>query len=135
MISTPPSASKDERLGGGGTNRDTFELIHQAEKYGARVALFGRKIDLAESQPDIVHHMRLVADGGLTPLEAVRSCHAPLKEKGSAAAHPLADDSRVTEAVLKEAASAQAGPPRMWQAWRGPPLSSSAVGRSAPRPA
>ena len=28
--------------GGAGTNRDTFELIYQAEKYGARVALFGR---------------------------------------------------------------------------------------------
>ncbi|MBT5486565.1 MAG: hypothetical protein HOK56_05220, partial [Deltaproteobacteria bacterium] len=32
-------------LGGGiGTTRDTFELIRQSEKYGARVALFGRKI-------------------------------------------------------------------------------------------
>ena len=34
--------------GGAGTTRDCFELIHQAEKYGARVALFGRKINLAE---------------------------------------------------------------------------------------
>ena len=36
--------------GGAGTTRDTFELLFQAEKYGARVALFGRKINLAESQ-------------------------------------------------------------------------------------
>ena len=35
-----------------GTTRDCFELIHQAEKYGARVALFGRKINLAESPLD-----------------------------------------------------------------------------------
>ena len=32
-----------------GTTRDTFELLAQGVKYGARVALFGRKIGLAES--------------------------------------------------------------------------------------
>ena len=35
--------------GGAGTTRDCFELLHQAERYGARVALFGRKINLAEA--------------------------------------------------------------------------------------
>jgi hypothetical protein len=30
--------------GSAGTTRDTFELLHQAERHGARVALFGRKI-------------------------------------------------------------------------------------------
>ena len=54
--------------GGAGTNRDTFELLYQAEKYGARVALFGRKINLAESQLDIVHFMRAVADGADQPV-------------------------------------------------------------------
>jgi len=49
--------------GGAGTTRDCFELIHQAEKYGARVALFGRKINLAESPLDVVRFMRAVADG------------------------------------------------------------------------
>jgi hypothetical protein len=92
--------------GGAGTNRDTFELIHQAEKYGARVALFGRKINLAESQLDIVHHMRLVADGAMKPLEAVRSYHAALEKQGIAAVRPLEEDSKITEPVLKEAASA-----------------------------
>lgn len=92
--------------GGAGTHRDTFELLYQAEKYGARVALFGRKINLAESQPDIVHHMRLVADGELTPLEAVKAYHATLKEKGMASIRSIEDDSKITEAVLKEAASA-----------------------------
>jgi len=92
--------------GGAGTNRDTFELIHQAEKYGARVALFGRKINLAESQLDIVHYMRLVADGAIRPLAAVQEYHATLKKKGIAAVRSIEDDSKVTEAVLKEAASA-----------------------------
>jgi hypothetical protein len=53
--------------GGAGTTRDCFELIHQAEKYGARVALFGRKINLAESPLDIVRFMRAVADGDVSP--------------------------------------------------------------------
>ena len=92
--------------GGAGTNRDTFELIYQAEKYGARVALFGRKINLAESQLDIVHFMRQVADGKMLPLEAVRAYHAALKDKGIPSVRSLEDDSAVTEAVLKAAASA-----------------------------
>ncbi|MCP4384027.1 MAG: hypothetical protein GY798_21900 [Hyphomicrobiales bacterium] len=92
--------------GGAGTHRDTFELLYQTEKYGARVALFGRKINLAESQVDIVHHMRLVADGEMTPLEAVAAYHATLKDKGIASVRSLEEDSKITEAVLKEAASA-----------------------------
>ena len=46
--------------GGAGTTRDCFELIHQAQKYGARVALFGRKINLAELPLDVVRLMRAV---------------------------------------------------------------------------
>ena len=34
--------------GSAGTTRDTFELIEQASEFGARVALFGRKIYKAE---------------------------------------------------------------------------------------
>ena len=67
--------------GGAGTTRDTFELLYQAEKYGARVALFGRKILGADSPLDIVRLMRAVADGQLKPLEAVREYHAELKKK------------------------------------------------------
>ena len=61
--------------GGAGTTRDCFELIYQAQKHGARVALFGRKINLAESPLDIVRLMRAVSDGALTPLEAVEDYH------------------------------------------------------------
>lgn len=106
LVSYDPQLVVGVLGGGAGTNRDTFELIHQAEKYGARVALFGRKINLAESQTDIVHFMRLVADGKIRPLEAVREYHATLKNKGIAAVRSIEDDSKITEAVLKEAASA-----------------------------
>jgi hypothetical protein len=50
--------------------------------------------------------MRLVADGKIRPLEAVREYHATLKNKGIAAVRSIEDDSKITEAVLKDAASA-----------------------------
>jgi hypothetical protein len=105
LVSYDPQLVVGVLGGGAGTNRDTFELIHQAEKYGARVALFGRKINLAESQTDIVHFMRLVADGAIGPADAVRDYHKVLKDKGIAAVRPLEDDNKVTEAVLMEGAS------------------------------
>ena len=67
--------------GGAGTTRDCFELIHQAEKHGARVALFGRKINLAESPLDIVRLMRAVADGAIMPLDAVSAYHDALRRQ------------------------------------------------------
>ena len=86
--------------GGAGTARDCFELIRQAEKYGARVALFGRKINLAESPLDIVRLMRAVADGSLTPLEAVKEYHAALQKQGLKPIRALAVDTAITESVL-----------------------------------
>jgi hypothetical protein len=87
--------------GGAGTTRDCFELIHQAEKYGARVALFGRKINLAESPLDIVRLMRAVADGAMTPPEAVKDYHAALQKQGLKPAREIAVDSAITESALK----------------------------------
>ncbi|WP_342241476.1 hypothetical protein [Inquilinus sp. OTU3971] len=88
--------------GGAGTTRDCFELLHQAEKYGARVALFGRKINLAESPLAMVSFMRQVADGTIAPEEAVRAYHGELQKQGITPLRPLADDLQTTEAVLKQ---------------------------------
>ena len=69
-------------LGGAkGTTRDTFELIAQAERHGARVALFGRKINLAEEPLEIVRYMRAVVEGEMKPEEAVKAYHAGLKTR------------------------------------------------------
>lgn len=87
--------------GGAGTARDAFELIHQAEKYGARVALFGRKINLAEDPLAMVRHMRAVADGDLSPAEAVRAYHGDLEAQGQKPYRALDDDMAITEQVLK----------------------------------
>ena len=49
--------------GSAGTTRDAFQLLHDAQKYGAKVALFGRKINNAENQLAFVHFLRLIVDG------------------------------------------------------------------------
>jgi DhnA family fructose-bisphosphate aldolase class Ia len=101
LASYDPSLVVGVLGGGAGTTRDCFELIHQAQKYGARVALFGRKINLAESPLDIVRLIRAVADGDTSPAEAVKAYHGALDKQGIAATRPLAADSEITEAVLK----------------------------------
>jgi hypothetical protein len=91
--------------GGAGTTRDTFELLAQAERYGARVALFGRKINLAESPLAIVALMRKVASREAAPAEAVRAYHGELQSRGITPTRRLEDDLAITEPVLKQAAS------------------------------
>lgn len=94
--------------GGAGTTRDTFELLHQGEKYGARVALFGRKINLAEKPLALVRLMRQVADGAVSPEEAVKAYHGELQKDGITPVRALEDDRAITEAVLKPAATLKA---------------------------
>ena len=53
--------------GGAGTTYDAFKLIAEAQKYGARAALFGRKINNAECQLAFVEFLRRIVDGQVTP--------------------------------------------------------------------
>jgi hypothetical protein len=89
--------------GSGGTARDTFELLHQAEKSGAKVALFGRKIKLAESPLDLLALFRPVLERDVTPAEAVNAYHAVLAKKKLKPVRTLDDDQMITEAVLEGA--------------------------------
>lgn len=100
LASFDPSLVVGVLGGGAGTSRDTFELIHQAEKYGARVALFGRKINLAEDPRAMVRLMRKVADGDLDPQEAVKAYHGALQELGQKPLRTLEDDLKTTETTL-----------------------------------
>ncbi|MFV0360578.1 hypothetical protein [Tropicimonas sp.] len=90
--------------GGAGTTRDCLELIAQIERYGARVALFGRKINLADDPKEMVRMMRAVADREMDSEEAVRTYHAALAAKGITPTRPLDEDIAITEQVLKAAA-------------------------------
>ena len=49
--------------GGAGTTYDAFKLLAEAQKYGARAALYGRKINNAEHQLSFIAFLRLIADG------------------------------------------------------------------------
>lgn len=91
--------------GSAGTTRDTFELLYQAEKYGARVALFGRKIHLADSPIEIVKMMRAVVEGALSPIEAVKSYHGTLQTAGIIPSRTLEDDLVATDETLHGALS------------------------------
>jgi DhnA family fructose-bisphosphate aldolase class Ia len=103
LASYDPSVIVGVLGGGAGTTRDCFELINQSEKYGARVALFGRKINLAEDPLAMVTFMREVASGNIAPAEAVKAYHASLKKSGIAPMRELAADNEITEKVLKGA--------------------------------
>jgi hypothetical protein len=103
LASYDPSVIVGVLGGGAGTTRDCFELINQSEKYGARVALFGRKINLAEDPLAMVSFMREVASGNIAPAEAVKAYHAGLKKSGITPMRELTADNEITEKVLKGA--------------------------------
>jgi hypothetical protein len=83
--------------GSAGTTFDAFRMLWEAKKYGARAALFGRKINQAEHQLSFVEHLRVVADDQLPPEEAVKSYHGALQRLGIYPHRSLADDLVLTE--------------------------------------
>lgn len=88
-------------LGGSkGTTRDTFELLHRGEAAGARVALFGRKINYAERPLTLVTLMRRVIARELTPEEAVRAYHDDLAANDCPPLLALAEDLKITDPAL-----------------------------------
>lgn len=86
--------------GGAGTTYDAFKLIAEAQKYGARVALFGRKINQAECQLAFVEFLRLIVDRAISPEEAVKAYHAVLAKLQIKPARPLAEDLTLQTAVM-----------------------------------
>jgi len=93
-------------LGGrAGTTHDAFKLIHDAQKYGARVALFGRKINQAEHQLAFIEILRLITNGKLSPQEAVRAYHGVLQAKKIQPRLPLEKDLELTDPAMSYDAS------------------------------
>lgn len=82
--------------GSSGTTRDAFQLIHDAQKYGARVALFGRKINHAEHQLAFIQFLRMIVDGNIGPEEATRAYHGVLEELQIRPWRPLEEDLQST---------------------------------------
>jgi hypothetical protein len=78
--------------GSAGTTFDAFHLLAEAKKYGAKVALYGRKINNAENQLAFIQFLRLIADGEIGATEAVRAYHAVLDHLGIRPHRRLEDD-------------------------------------------
>jgi hypothetical protein len=86
--------------GSAGTTYDAFKLLSEAKKYGARVALFGRKINNAENQLAFIRFLRLIADGEITAEEAVRAYHGVLQQLQIRPHRSLEDDLRLQTNVM-----------------------------------
>jgi hypothetical protein len=78
--------------GSAGTTYDAFKLLSEAKKYGARVALYGRKINNAENQLAFVRFLRWIAEGDISAEEAVKAYHGVLQSLGIKPLRPLKDD-------------------------------------------
>ncbi len=87
--------------GAAGTTRDTFELAKQAESAGARIALFGRKINLAESPVELVRLLRAVIENKLSCADAVLAYHDHMQEQSIEPHRSLAQDNEITDPVLR----------------------------------
>ncbi len=78
--------------GAAGTTYDAFKLLAEAQKYGARAALYGRKINNAECQLAFIEFLRLIAERQITPEEAVRAYHGVLQRLKIRRHRSLEDD-------------------------------------------
>jgi hypothetical protein len=96
LVSYDPSLVVGILGGSAGTTFDAFQMLWEAKRYGARAALFGRKINNAEHQLAFVRHLRALADGHTEPAEAVRSYHGELEKLGIRPLRSLADDARAS---------------------------------------
>jgi hypothetical protein len=78
--------------GAAGTTYDAFKLLAEAQKYGARAALYGRKINNAECQLAFIEFLRLIIEHQITPEEAVRAYHGVLQQLKIRPHRSLEDD-------------------------------------------
>ena len=99
--------------GSSGTTYDAFRLLEDAKKYGARAALFGRKINNSEHQLTFVSYLRAIADGRIKSDEAVRAYHSDLQKLGIKPYRPLKEDSELTINVSSYSGSAVVVPAKV----------------------
>ena len=86
--------------GSAGTTYDAFKLLAEAQKHGARVALFGRKINNAENQFVFIRFLRFITDREITPEEAVPAYHATLERLGIRPHRSLQEDMQLQTGVM-----------------------------------
>jgi hypothetical protein len=93
--------------GSAGTTYDAFKLLTEVKKYGARAALFGRKINQAENQFAFIRLLRHLADGDLSAEEGVRAYHAILEKLSIRPHRSLEEDMQLQTPVMRYLTKAQ----------------------------
>ncbi len=99
--------------GSAGTTYDAFKMLAEAKKYGARAALYGRKINSSEHQLAFVQFLRLIADGEISAEEGVRGYHAVLEKLHIRPYRSLADDMQLQTSVMSYARSSAISVPAL----------------------
>ena len=74
------------------TANDSFTLVRDVKRSGGRVALFGRRIKVADSPILFCELLRRVADDELSPEDATREYHGRLTAAGITPSRSLEDD-------------------------------------------
>ncbi len=92
--------------GSSGTTYDAFKLIAEAQRYGGKVALFGRKINNAENQLAFIQMLRRIVDLQISPEDAVAAYHGVLQGLGIQPYRSLEDDMELTNPVMSYASPA-----------------------------
>jgi len=113
--------------GSAGTTFDAFHMLWEAKKYGARVALYGRKINNAEDQLSFIKYLRAVADDQIAPAEAVRAYHGDLQKLNIRPQRVLEDDLQQTETASAYGGSGGARKPNVGKA--ASPAAGAAIGQ------
>ncbi len=99
--------------GASGTTYDAFKMLQDAKKYGAKIALYGRKINNSEHQLAFISFLRLVADGEISAEEGVKAYHGVLQKLGIKPYRSLQDDMQITNtAVSYGGSSSQVAVPK-----------------------
>lgn len=101
LVAYDPSLVPGILGGASGTTMDAFTLLAKAKQHGGRAALFGRKINNAEDQLLMIESLRRIADGEITPADAVRGYHDGLKKRGVAPLRTFEDDTQITAPELR----------------------------------
>lgn len=102
--------------GSAGTTFDAFQMLCEAKRYGARVALYGRKINNAEHQLSFIRYLRAIADGEITDAkEAVRAYHGDLQRLNIQPRRSLDDDLKEMPAILSYSGSTSTKPEQTQQ--------------------
>jgi len=108
LVSYDPTLVPGILGGSSGTTHDAFRLLEEAKKYGARAALFGRKINNSEHQLTFVRYLRAIADGLIGATEAVRAYHGDLDKLGLKPYRALKDDLELTTTATSYAGTSTA---------------------------